>query len=218
MTNYLNYIEQEILKSTNTYKKDHALKQIALYKKYWEYYKYDLTQNPLNTYALDLYDKREFSFHTNEQIEIRWNVDGLYLHAIDNLVLEYLDIQEFETLIYDDLVSSFIQLNSISQKVQTLHKHLYNPLLIMNFKPMNQYLILDGRHRYIEYKKFKKDEKIPVYVVEDKDCISYILHKNELVAYIILHNIKVLNDYLFLNSDIVELIDIEKIIHMPFSE
>lgn len=218
MIKYLNYIEQEIHKSTNKSKNAQAIKQINLYKKYWNYYKHDLTRNPLNNHSLDLFDKHKFNFHTNEQIEICWNVDGLYLYAADNLAVKHLGIQQFEMMVYDDLLSSFDELLFISEKVQVLHEHQYVPLLIMKFKPMNQYLILDGRHRYIEYKKFKSDEKIPVYIVDDTDCINYILHKNELVAYTIVHNIKILNDYLFSNGSINELIDIKKLFHMPISE
>lgn len=218
MIKYLNCIEQEILNSANIFKKDKALEQIALYKKYWDYYKHDLTRNPLNKHTLDLFDKHKFNFHTDEQIEICWNVDSLYLYAMDNLVVEYLDIQQFETMVYDDLFSSRDELHFICEKVQTLHEHQYTPLLIINFKPMNQYLILDGRHRYIEYKKFKSAEKIPVYIVDDTDCMNYILRKNELFAYIIVHNIKILSDYLFSNGSIDELIDIKKLFNVPISE
>lgn len=205
---YLNYIEQEIFKVQNDSKKELASNEISLYKEYWQLYKDDLTFNPLNPYPLALSDRHYFNFHTKEQIEIRWNIESIYLHAKNNLNVKYLHLEQFEKLVYENLLSSIEELQLINRKVQTLYKHEYQPILIMNFSPMNQYILLDGRHRYIEYKKFKKNELIPIYLVDDISCINFILHKNELVAYIITHNIKILNDFLFCGGNLEKLINI----------
>ena len=59
----------------------------------------------------------------------------------------------------------------------------------------------------MEYKKFKTNELLPVYIIQDEDAISSILHKKDLLSYIILHNIKVINDYIFKNRSLNDLVD-----------
>ena len=59
----------------------------------------------------------------------------------------------------------------------------------------------------MEYKKFKTNELLPVYIIQDEDAISSILHKTDLLSYIILHNIRVINDYIFKNRSLNDLVD-----------
>lgn len=213
MQNYLLLVKNQIQShSCDSSIKDYFIKEISLYQKYWQKYSNDLSDNPLNKAKDGKCDLHYFDFPTNEQITISWNIDSIYQYAIANKIpIRNLQLNEFESLLRDDIIATEEELNVIHAYVDSVYEHQYTPILIMNFKPMNQHIILDGRHRYVEYKKLNPTAKIPIYVVDDDNCIEHINLKNQLVAYIIVHNIKIIADYLMGSNDYSKIISLTKI-------
>ena len=100
--------------------------------------------------------------------------------------------------------------SSISNIVKHPYNHAYDTLLIIDFKPLSCCLFLDGRHRYIEYTKFNPNSAIPFYLLNDELCMTAILTKSELVTYIILHNISVINNFIMGKSDLSSIINLSR--------
>lgn len=76
------------------------------------------------------------------------------------------------------------------------HKHNSQFLIIMYHFPSDKWLLLDGRHRFIEYEKFNpNEERVPVLIVNSEMLLPAIINKSGLIAYCIQHNIYVLQCY-----------------------
>ncbi len=171
--------------------------EIEKYKQYWEKYHMDCSSNPLYNSSPYACDQQTFFLTDNEQVTIRWDVDLLYQIAASSTQIEFLSLREFEEIIESALLYSSDEFSYIEKYITPIHNHVYSPILLMNFHPLYETIILDGRHRYIEYKKFYPTASIPVYILDDQQCYNCILHKNELLAYIIMHNIAEMNNYIF---------------------
>ena len=60
---------------------------------------------------------------------------------------------------------------------------------------MHKNLILDGRHRYIEFKKFKKNQLINFSYLNSEDIMDCIPTAFDLVKYIILNNLSEMKSF-----------------------
>lgn len=120
-----------------------------------------------------------------------------------------MSLEQFEHLLQIDINESLEEFNIIKQTVKSIYQHTYDAILIINFKPTNSFLFLDGRHRFIEHQKFNPTKNINAYIIDDEKCIDCILKKNELVSYIILHNIKEISDYITFQSNYINLFNLE---------
>lgn len=208
MVKYLNYIYTELSKIKENEIVDILLPEILIYQKYWKKYSCDNSRNPFYKEIPDSYNTHHFILPTAENVSISWDIDKLYKLS-ENIFLNYLSLAEFETLIQHDLTASKDEFESISQEVNTINTHRYKPILVMHFKPTNNDILIDGRHRYIEYKKLKSSEKIPFYHLDDEMCITSILTKRELLTYIILHNIEIINNYITGQGTLKKIINIK---------
>ena len=217
MEKYLKYIKNEIDKFSEPMIRNICMTEICKYIYLWEKYSTDCSLNPLYdcnpfSYSEIRYEKHDFNFHTGEKITIHWDIDKLYQIAMSTPTLKYnMSLNDFENLLQSDLCVSLQELREIEQKVQSLCSHKYDPILVVNYKPIKCYILLDGRHRYIEYKKFKQNELLPVYILDDELCFQSIINKKELLSYCIMHNIKVMNDVMIGNTDFQKMINIDKI-------
>ena len=88
------------------------------------------------------------------------------------------------------------EFDRIYAEVNSIHSHNYNDILTIHFKPFHCNLILDGRHRYTEFKKFKPDDSINVSFLDSNDFIDCIISASDLTNYIILNNIDEINNYI----------------------
>ena len=116
-------------------------------------------------------------------------------------VYESLGGFEEKTIFNEDMImaAKIIQSGGLVKYVaeaKVIHSHNYNDILTIHFKPFHCNLILDGRHRYTEFKKFKPDDSINVSFLDSNDFIDCIISASDLTNYIILNNIDEINNYI----------------------
>lgn len=208
MQKYLDYIITEVLKIEEKEVSERLIIELNLYKEYWEKYSKDNSLSPLYKSMPILFDKHNFDLPTGESVSISWDIDGLYKLA-NQAPINQASLSDFEKLLLNDLIASSDEISKISYKVNSIYKHKYNPVLVICFKPTQNALLLDGRHRYIEFKKFKSFETIPFYYLDDEMCFTNIIFKNELLTYIILHNIEVINNFITGQETLERLLNIK---------
>lgn len=209
MTKYLNYVKLELNKIDEPEISEILITEIETYQKYWKKYAADSTCSPFYNSITGQYDRHIFHLHTGESISIRWDIDKLYKYAMSYLPITNISLSEFDSLTYSDRLTSADEFSRIYNEISTIHNHKYFPILAINFKPTREVLILDGRHRYIEYKKFKPYSSLPIYILDDEACFTSIIHKNELLGYIILHNIEVINDFLLCQGTLERIMNLK---------
>lgn len=195
MLKYLDYVKTELSKIEEKEIAYALINEINLYKDYWEKYSSDNSRNPLYHSVPNLYNTHNISLHTGETVSISWDIDQLYTVA-QKAPVNQVHLSDFESLLHDDLVASDDEFTRVFQEVDSVHTHKYEPILTICFKPTHSVLLVDGRHRYTEYKKFKSSELVPFYYLDDEMCFTNILLKKELLTYIILHNIEVINNFI----------------------
>lgn len=191
MLNYLNYV-LAYLHSNHIYS-GILCDEINTYKSYWSKYNADCSKSPLYKSVPVEFDRHCIILPTNEKIFIRWDIESLY--QCQDTSIKYFTLNEFDSIVATDLANSIEEISKIYSSISSIYTHRYNPILLMNFRPIHCCFILDGRHRYAEYKKFKPNSSIPAFILDDEQCFSSIIYKCDLVAYIILHNIEVINNY-----------------------
>ena len=209
MLKYLDYIRLELPKLiTQKDILDFLINEITLYKNYWKKFSNDNSRSPLYKSVPTLYNTHNINLPTNETVSISWDIDQLY-NIVKQAPIHQVPLSTFEELLYDDLTASVDEFSRISQKVDSIYPHKYAPLLVICFKPTQNALLFDDRHRYIEHKKFKSSKLIPFYYLDDEMCFTSILLKKELLTYIILHNIEIINNYITGRGTLERLIDIK---------
>ena len=194
MINYLKTLHENILAEEPDIS-SYLIPELDLYISY--YSQYCNNDEFCNEYLSipSQYDMRVFHFDTNEHITISWDTDKLNNYALKHKSPLYMTLDEFNNYFQADLSYSSYELHQISHKINSVRKHTYTSILTMAFYPMDSNLIIDGRHRYIEYKKFKSTCRIPVYIFKDIECINSIFLKKDLISYIILYNIRIMYEY-----------------------
>ncbi len=136
---------------------------ISLYIEYWKKYSHDDSFTSKYNNIPDEYDRRKLYFSTGEEIVVHWDIVKLHKYAQKHLEIQKVTLEKLSEILTDDLsIYSNDTYEEAFNKVKSLNKHVYDPILIMSFSPMNATFILDGRHRYIEYMKFKKNKLIPI--------------------------------------------------------
>lgn len=208
MLKYLDYIITELSKIEEKDISEALINEVNLYKEYWNKYSTDNSRNPLYNSIPSLYDTHNFDLPTGESVSISWDIDGLY-NVAKQAPINQASLSDFEGLLFNDLIASADEILRVSHEVNSIHKHKYEPILVIYFKPMQNALLLDGRHRYIEFKKLKSSELIPFYYLDDEMCFTNILLKKELLTYIILHNIEVINNFMMGQETLERMLNIE---------
>lgn len=203
MIKYLDYIIYKTESLSHLKPTSYIINKLKIHRKYLQKYSAEKSQN----YICSEYNKHNFDLPTGETISLSWNVDKLYEYAESHLEISTLSLSNFEKNTNDDLCNSRETFSEIYRYTSSMIEHKYKPILIMNFKPFASTLIIDGRHRYIEYKKFKPNELIPIYTIDDNDAMFSLLGKKDLLLYTIMHNTRVISNYIFNNGSIDDLID-----------
>lgn len=155
MINYLNYILSTLQTTYMFPPNDFLCTQVNIYKKYWRKYYRDISFSFSYNSVPELYERHCFLLPHNEKVTISWDIKKVYQIASTSVDIKLFSLDAFEKIAKKDIENTSKELEQINKKVSSLHSHIYTPILVMNFKPMECFIILDGRHRYMEYKKLK---------------------------------------------------------------
>lgn len=157
-----------------------------------EYIYYDST---LCVDSRPQYDEHVYHFPDNIDISIPYSIPTVRMLAGKENEI-YISFQEIKKMLAFDVEQTCEEFNAIRKLVVNKQKHTPESLIIMYSVPLNQWLILDGRHRYVEYEKFNPlEERVPVLMVTSDMLISAIVNKKGRIAYCVQHNMFVFQNY-----------------------
>ena len=109
---------------------------------------------------------------------------------------KYITFENLRALLSYDLEQSKEHMDVLRRKIVGKRKHDSKFLIIMYHTPHETWLLLDGRHRFIEYEKFyPKETKVPVLVVDSEKLLGAILNRSGFIAYCVQHNLHILRKY-----------------------
>lgn len=210
MLKYLNYIKSVVSTIYDIELRKVLEKEVEIYMDYWLSFASSTSRSPLYHSTPLLCDEHFFHLPTGNTVSISWDICKLYSYAENMLEINFLSLNEFESMTLIDRENSGNEFEVIANEVRSIQEHKYVPILTMNFKPTNNILILDGRHRYEEYRKFKRQSLLPTYLLDDEDSLSSIIQKNDLLTYILLHNIEVINNFLLGRESLDRIMNLER--------
>lgn len=141
------------------------------------------------------HDAHIFHFPENIDISIQYSIPIIRLLAVKENE-KYISFEQLkERLAYDTEQSKEV-LDEIRQLITDKREHEPASLVIMYYIPHKRWLLLDGRHRFIEYEKFDPNaESVPILEVDSKMLLPAIINKSGFIACCIQHNIDVLDNY-----------------------
>lgn len=141
------------------------------------------------------HDDHVYHFPQKIDIFIRYSIPIIKLLA-NKEQEKYISFKELTELLDYDLTQSKGELDCLRSLITQKQKHDSPFLIIMYHIPNDKWLLLDGRHRYIEYEKFSiNEEHIPVLMVDSEQLMRAIINKDGFIAYCIQHNIYVFQEY-----------------------
>ena len=109
---------------------------------------------------------------------------------------KYIPFNQLKALLRHDVEQTKEEFDSIRNLIVRRQEHDSPFLIIMYHIPSQKWLLLDGRHRFIEYEKFSPyEEKVPVLAVDSEMLMPAIINKSGFIAYCIQQNIYVLQVY-----------------------
>ena len=205
MLKYLDYVTNEISKIEPT-----LVEELNIYKNMYIKYEKSSLLSPIYKGTAELFNMHNFLLPTDENISISWDIDLIYKKYAKSSTTQYLSLTDFNTYFDNDLKNSKDEFDRVYSEVNSIHSHTYNDILTILFKPLHCNLILDGRHRYTEFKKFKPEQPINISYFNSNDIIVCIISASDLVKYIILNNIDELNDYILGKGNLQYVINFEK--------
>lgn len=139
----------------------------------------------------------EHIYHFSEDIDITICYSIPIIRNIASKENEkYISFESLRNLLSYDLEQSKEHMDVLRRKIVEKRKHDSKFLIIMYHAPQEKWLLLDGRHRFIEYEKFNPNEaKIPVLVVDSEWLMGAILNRSGFIAYCVQHNLYILRKY-----------------------
>ncbi|MCI8410008.1 MAG: hypothetical protein HFJ09_12185 [Lachnospiraceae bacterium] len=141
------------------------------------------------------HDKHIYHFPRNIDINILYSIPIIRILAGKENE-KYISFKKLKELLSYDIEQSKAEFDAIKTLIVHKQKHDSQFLIIMYHYPSGKWLLLDGRHRFVEYEKFKPDEeRVPVLVVDSEMLLTAIINKSGFIAYCIQHNIYVLQKY-----------------------
>lgn len=129
----------------------------------------------------------------NNQKEILYNNYAVRLIANKKEVCE-MNFEELSVILSNDYSVSTQGLSDIYNNIEKPISHNTDSLLIMYYYPLDKYLLLDGRHRYVEYLKFNLTKPIRVKFVSSEEIRDTIMNHQGFLAYCIHYNLRSLHD------------------------
>lgn len=191
MQKYLDYVKQYIISNevlTDDMKSDFLSR---LNKDITFYLKYKNSLSMGNMTKPTHWNTHRFFFHTGEDITLSWDIDKAYQKTA-SMEFSNSSIEEFEMLLSHDLYEDETEISRIFLEVKSIQKHKYDPVLVCYMIPFNFYILLDGRHRYVERKKFGGN--INYFILRSDQLIDCFVSLYDRALYILLHNISIMND------------------------
>lgn len=141
------------------------------------------------------HDEHVYHFSENIDITICYSVP-LIRETTDKEHEKYMSFKELKELLNYDIEQSREEFDAIRTLIVRRQKHDSPSLIIMYHVPNRNWLLLDGRHRFIEYEKFQPNAKrVPVLVVDSEMLPHTILNKSGFIAYCVQHNLHILENY-----------------------
>lgn len=141
------------------------------------------------------HDDHVYHFIDNINIRIQYSIPIVRkLAGKENE--KHMSFKELEQLLRYDIEQSRGEFDALRALIVRRQKHSAQFLIIMYHVPNGTWLLLDGRHRFIEYEKFQPDAKrVPVLAVDSEMLFSAIINKSGFIAYCIQHNGYILQNY-----------------------
>lgn len=141
------------------------------------------------------HDEHIYHFPDNIDINIQYSIPIIRLLA-EKERETYIPFRKLKELLSFDIEQSREEFDNIRTLIARKQKHDAKFLIIMYHIPSDKWLLLDGRHRFVEYEKFEPDEEqVPVLVVNSEMLLPAIINKNGFIAYCIQHNLYVLQSH-----------------------
>lgn len=139
----------------------------------------------------------EHIFHFPENIDICVQYSIPIIKALVGKEREkYIPFRELKDLLSYDIEQSKEEFDSLRTLIVRKQQHDSEFLIIMYHISSSKWLLLDGRHRFVEYEKFNpNEEKVPVLVVDSEMLLPAIINKSGFIAYCIQQNIYVLQKF-----------------------
>ncbi|MGN4750247.1 hypothetical protein [Bacillus cereus group sp. MYBK220-1] len=75
----------------------------------------------------------------------------------------------------------------------------YEPIIVVFYAPLNEYIVIDGNHRLAKQRMKKPEGNINVYLLEPDDHIKVMCGELFRTCYKIMHNVTVISNYLLGN-------------------
>ena len=140
-------------------------------------------------------NKHLFKLRNKDSVYIIWDVGQLNEMSLGTPLYRKSQ-KDFKAMFEQDNYNLNADIKEIFNDVKSVIHHEYDDILIMFFEPLKKYILIDGRHRVVEYMKFKPTQDVFFRIVSSDDCISCIMFKRDLLAYGILNNARVIADVL----------------------
>lgn len=145
------------------------------------------------------HDDHVYHFPQNIDINIEYSIPVVWELA-DETCKKSIIFADLKKMLRFDLEQSKEDMDVLRRHIKNRRKHKSKFLIVMYHVPNNTYLLLDGRHRFVEYEKFASDtERVPVLLVDSEKMKRAIITKAGFIAYCIQRNF-----YIFQNFPIWE--------------
>lgn len=155
----------------------------------------DFIDNPALILADQQHDDHVYYFGDNIEISIQYSIP-IVKKLAGKEHEKYMSFKDLKRLLNYDMEQSKEEMDALRKQIIRKQKHDSPFLIVMYHVPNGTWLLLDGRHRFIEYEKFQPDaERVPVLVVDSEMLYSAIINKSGFIAYCILHNGYILQEY-----------------------
>lgn len=155
----------------------------------------DFIDDPALMLADQHHDDHVYHFCDNIDISIQYSIPVVRKLAGKEHE-KYMSFKDLKRLLYYDIEQSREEMDNLRKLIVRRQKHNSQFLIVMYHVPNGTWLLLDGRHRFIEYEKFQPDaERVPVLVVDSEMLYSAIINKSGFIAYCIQHNGYILQEY-----------------------
>lgn len=158
-------------------------------------YPSDYISNPRAILEDQEHDAHVYHFPDNIDVSIQYSIPIIRELAGKDYE-RYISFKELKELLAYDIEQSKEEFDDIRKLVVGKYKHKAESLVIMYYIPHERWLLLDGRHRFVEYEKFNPDaECVSVLAVNSKMLMPAIINKCGFICYCIQQNIYVLAKY-----------------------
>lgn len=155
----------------------------------------DYIYDPILVLKDQAHDDHIYHFPDDINISIQYSIP-IIKELAEKEHEKYIPFNQLRELLLHDVEQTKEEFDSIRNLIVRRQEHDSPFLIIMYHIPSQKWLLLDGRHRFIEYEKFSPyEEKVPVLAVDSEMLMPAIINKSGFIAYCIQQNVYVLQVY-----------------------